>query len=74
MHYLVQTPGNFYPFDVYASNLKEAKEKVREILGVRRLGKGIAVWAYPPSSQRVVENSREMMRRDYARAGQIFDP
>ena len=35
--YCVRTKGSFYPYTVEAKNKKEAKEKIKEWLGVKRL-------------------------------------
>ena len=43
-HFYFRLPGDFYPGDVYAKSEKEAREKLRELLGVKRLPKGTEVW------------------------------
>ena len=44
-HFYFRLPGEFYPHDVYARSEKEAREKIRELLDLRRLPRGTEVWA-----------------------------
>lgn len=37
-------PGMVYAVNIYADNEREARRKLREFLGVRRLRPGSAVW------------------------------
>ena len=48
-HFYFRLPGDFYPGDVYARTKEEARQKVRELLGVKRLPGGTEVW---PSNYR----------------------
>lgn len=73
-HWLVRTPGNFYPFDIYADSEAEARAKARKFEGVTRLPAGTDVWEFTPESQRIVRESQRRMAADYTQAGQIFDP
>jgi len=44
-HFMYHNPkGSFYALDVYAKDLKEAKEKIRKEEGLKRLSDRIAVW------------------------------
>jgi len=43
-HFYFRLPGDFYPGDIYAKDEREAREKLRELLDLRRLPKGTEVW------------------------------
>jgi hypothetical protein len=43
-HFYFRLPGDFYPGDIYAESVEEARKELRELLGVKRLPKGTDVW------------------------------
>jgi hypothetical protein len=52
---------------------------MRDFLSTRshecqRLPSGTAVWEFTPQARRTIDAARKAMSRDYAAAGQIFDP
>jgi hypothetical protein len=77
--YYVRFPGNFHPLEFRAANEAEARAKARDYLSYggrkcKRLPNGTEVWEHTAQDRSIIKRSWDMMSRDYARAGQIFDP
>ena len=77
--FYVRIPGHGQPYSVQADNEIEARQQMRDFLSTRsrecqRLPNGTEVWEFTHQSRQVVDSSRKAMSRDYAAAGQIFDP
>ena len=77
--YYVKFPSDFYPLDFRAASEAEARAKARDFLSwggreCKRLPSDTQVWEHTPQDRDIVRRSHQMMSRDYARAGQIFDP
>ena len=77
--FYVRIPGHGQPYSVQADNESEARQQMRDFLSTRsreckRLPNGTEVWEFTHQSRQVVDKSRKAMSRDYAAAGQIFDP
>ena len=68
-HFLARPKGAFYPVDIHADNITQARKKARE-MGLRTS----EVWEFTEQAQKVVEESRRKMSEDYRKAGQIYDP
>ena len=71
--------GMGMPYSVQADNESEARQQMRDFLSTRsrecqRLPNGTAVWEFTPQARRIIDTARKAMSRDYAAAGQIFDP
>jgi hypothetical protein len=77
--FYVHVPGHGDAYSVQADNESDARQQMRDFLSTRsrecqRLPYGTEVWEFTHQSRQVVDNSRKAMSRDYAAAGQIFDP
>lgn len=71
-HFMYHNPqGNFYALDVYAKDMKEAKEKVREELGVKRLNDRISIWEKKFDAKGTTE---QIKIGDYVRTEGSFVP
>lgn len=68
-HFLARPKGSFYPVDIHAKNITQARKKARE-MGLRTS----EVWEFTEQAQRMAEENRRRMSEDYAKAGQIYDP
>lgn len=77
--FYVKFPGNFYPLSFEAEDEEDARAQARNFLSVggrivKRLPNGTDVWEFTPESRRIISDNHRQMSRDYARAGQIFEP
>ena len=77
--FYAHVPGHGDAYSVQADNESDARQQMRYFLSTRsrecqRLPNGTEVWEFTHQSRQVVDSSRKAMSRDYAAAGQIFDP
>ena len=78
--FYVHVPGHGDAYSVQADDKGEARQQMRDFLSTRsrgeckRLPSGTAVWEFTPQARRIIDAARKAMSRDYAAAGQIFDP
>jgi len=77
--FYVHVPGHGDAYSVQADNESDARQQMRDFLSTRsrecqRLPNSTEVWEFTHQSRQVVDSSRKAMSRDYAAAGQIFDP
>ncbi|NPV54442.1 MAG: hypothetical protein HPY71_13155 [Firmicutes bacterium] len=43
-HFYYRFADTFYPYDVYANNGREARQKIRKVWGLKRLPRSIEIW------------------------------
>jgi hypothetical protein len=77
--FYVHVPGHGDVYSVQADNESDARQQMRDFLSTRshecqRLPNNTAVWEFTPQARRTIDAARKAMSRDYAAAGQIFDP
>lgn len=58
-HFMAHVPGNAFAEDVYATDTREARAKLRLRYGVSRLPSGVSVWEHQP-----IRDSANTTRRD----------
>jgi len=76
--YYVKFPGNFHPVSFNAEDEADARAQARAFLSIKdrkcqRLPNGTEVWEFTTQTRNIIRRSVQMMRRDFAKAGQIFD-
>lgn len=72
--FYVRFPGDFHPVSFSADSEKAARQAARDWLKVTRLPRGTEVWEFTPQARKIIEDNHRQMRRDYAKAGQVFEP